>query len=121
MKHHPPKKKQWRLHNCGNTTEATTLLQQFIKKKTNKTNMRLIGLLLRGKTCEKLESKNGRVSSPPPLPSSPFFEILVRCICGVAELENSPPPRTGLIILSLNRSCSRDDERKNGVEGISDI
>ena len=24
--------KQWRLHNCGNTTEATTLLQQFIKE-----------------------------------------------------------------------------------------
>ena len=24
---------QWRLHNCGNTNEATTLLQQFIKKK----------------------------------------------------------------------------------------
>ena len=29
------KKRQWRLHNCGNTTEATTLLQQFIKKKKN--------------------------------------------------------------------------------------
>ena len=28
------KKGQWRLHNCGNTPEATTLLQQFIKKKT---------------------------------------------------------------------------------------
>ena len=27
------KKRQWRLHNCGNTTEATTLLQQFTKKK----------------------------------------------------------------------------------------
>ena len=27
-----PKNGQWRLHNCGNTTEATTLLQQFIKK-----------------------------------------------------------------------------------------
>ena len=23
---------QWRLHNCGNTAEATTLLQQFIKQ-----------------------------------------------------------------------------------------
>ena len=23
------KKRQWRLRNCGNTTEATTLLQQF--------------------------------------------------------------------------------------------
>ena len=29
------KKKQWIWHNCGNTTEATTLLQQFIKKKKN--------------------------------------------------------------------------------------
>ena len=28
------KKIQWILHNCGNTTEATTLLQQFFKKKT---------------------------------------------------------------------------------------
>ena len=28
------KSRQWGLHNCGNTTEATTLLQQFIKKKT---------------------------------------------------------------------------------------
>ena len=27
--------KQWRLHSCGNTTEATTL-QQFIKKKKKK-------------------------------------------------------------------------------------
>ena len=27
------KKMIWRLHNSGNTTEATTLLQQFIKKK----------------------------------------------------------------------------------------
>ena len=30
------KNRQWRLHNCGNTTEATTLLQQFIKKKNLK-------------------------------------------------------------------------------------
>ena len=29
-------KKQWRLRNCGNTTEATTLLQQFIKKRREK-------------------------------------------------------------------------------------
>ena len=28
--------KQWGLHNCGNTTEATTLLQQFIKKREEK-------------------------------------------------------------------------------------
>ena len=27
--------RKWRLHNCGNTTEATTLLQQFIRKKKN--------------------------------------------------------------------------------------
>ena len=32
-------KKQWRLHNCGNTTEATTLLQQFFKKKKKKKNL----------------------------------------------------------------------------------
>ena len=29
-------KLQWRLHNCSNTTEATTLLQQFIKIKQKK-------------------------------------------------------------------------------------
>ena len=32
------KKTQWKLHNCGNTTEATTLLQQFIKKKKKAEN-----------------------------------------------------------------------------------
>ena len=34
---------KWRLHNCGNTTEASTLLQQFIKTSIFCTNYPLKG------------------------------------------------------------------------------
>ena len=49
--HGKKKKKQWRLHNCGNTNEATALLQQFIKKKRRKNN------------CKKITYSNSLVRS----------------------------------------------------------
>ena len=56
----PPKKKErkWRLYNCGNTTEATTLLQQFIKKNYFTTKMHT-SRVLAGRTQEQWRAPHG--------------------------------------------------------------
>ena len=54
---------QWRLHNCGNTTEATTLLQQFFKKTTKKKKASRLRAVVGGGNRKNNSGAHSRVAT----------------------------------------------------------